>query len=124
MQDFKNMFAELVELEDPTDKYEWIMDYGGGGHGVDDSDKTSSNLVPGCTSRLWVVKRNDKLYCDAESMIVNGFASIICDWWNQADDTAKSQFGLTTVMSAGLASLVSQGRQNGIANLIEKIRKL
>jgi cysteine desulfuration protein SufE len=118
------MFEDLLELEDPTDKYEWIMDYGAGGLGVQDKDKIPENLVPGCTSRLWLVKQNDKLYCEAESVIVDGFASMICDWWNQANADQRKEFGIHSLISVGLAPLFSNGRQNGIMGLIEKMRKL
>lgn len=124
MTDFQDMFKDLLELESPMDKYEWIIEYGGGGVGLPDSQKLECNLVRGCTSPLWLVKNNDKLYCDADSYIVKGIASIICDWMNQATKEQRDEFSLQTLYNIGLTPLLSMGRQNGVANLISKIRTL
>ena len=124
MVDFQDMFKDLLELESPMDKYEWIIDYGGGGVGLSDSHKIEANLVKGCTSPLWVVKTNDRLCCDADSYIVKGIAGIICDWYNQASQEQREEFSLSILNSVGLAPLLSMGRQNGVANLIAKIKTL
>ena len=124
MQDFKSMFAELFELEDAMDKYEWIMEYGDNSTGLDDLDKVPKNKVHGCTSSLWVIKTDNNIMCDADSSIVNGIAHMICDWWNQATATERELFSLNTLMTSGLAPLVSMGRQNGISNLLSKLRQL
>lgn len=124
MVDFQDMFKDLLELESPMDKYEWIIDYGGGGRGLPESYKTDSNLVHGCTSPLWVARINDNLFCDADSYIVMGIASIICDWYNQASQEQQNEFSLSILNSVGLSPLLSMGRQNGVANLIAKIKTL
>ena len=124
MADFQNIYSDLLELESPMDKYEWIIDYGGGGIGLSPAYKTEENLVKGCTSSLWVAKIDQHLRCDADSFIVKGFAGIICDWYNQATEKEKESFGLSTLNAVGLAPLLSMGRQNGIANLIARIKTL
>lgn len=124
MADFQDMFKNLLELENPMDKYEWIIDYGGGGRGLSNQYKTDANIVKGCTSPLWVTRLNDKLHCDADSYIVKGIASIICDWYNQATSAEQDGFSLQILNTVGLAPLLSMGRQNGVANLIAKIKTL
>lgn len=124
MVDFQDMFKDLLELESPMDKYEWIIEYGGGGIGLSNKDKIEANLVKGCTSPLWVVKTNGKLWCDADSYIVKGIAGIICDWYNQASQEQRDEFSLSILNSVGLSPLLSMGRQNGVANLIQTIKRL
>jgi cysteine desulfuration protein SufE len=124
MADFQSIYGDLLDLENPMDKYEWIIDYGGGGMGLSSENKIEQNLVKGCTSSLWVVKINQRLVCDADSVIVKGFAGIICDWYNQATEQERSDFSIDTLSGVGLAPLLSMGRQNGIANLIHRIKKL
>jgi cysteine desulfuration protein SufE len=124
MADFQSIYSDLLELEDPMDKYEWIIDYGGGGMGLSSQFKIEENLVKGCTSPLWVVKSSDRLLCDADSFIVKGFAGIICDWYNQATEQEREDFSIDTLAGVGLAPLLSMGRQNGIANLIQRIKQL
>lgn len=124
MLDFQNMFNELFELEDPMDKYEWIMEYGAVAKPVFTVVKSDANLVQGCTSNLWIEKIEDKIYCYGESLIVQGIASMICDWYNQASQRQQMDFSLNTLTNIGLAPLLSMGRQNGVANLIAKIKTL
>ena len=124
MLDFQNMFNELFELEDPLDKYEWIIEYGAIAKPVFTVAKSDANLVRGCTSNLWIEKIEDKIYCYGESLIVQGIASMICDWYNQANEKQQMDFSLNTLTNIGLAPLLSMGRQNGVANLIAKIKTL
>ena len=86
--------------------------------------KTDSNLVTGCTSNLWVEKIDNNIQCYGESLIVQGLASMICDWWNQASIDQRSEFSLGQLTALGLAPMLSMGRQNGVANLIARIKKL
>jgi sulfur transfer protein SufE len=123
MLDFQDMFKELFELEEPMDKYDWIIEYGMT-IPVFTISRSDANLVQGCTSNLWVEKINDKIYCHGESLIVQGIASMICAWYNQASVKQQQDFSLNTLTNIGLAPLLSMGRQNGVANLIAKIKTL
>jgi len=124
MLDFQDMFSELFELEDAMDKYDWIIEYGAIARPVFSVSKIEENLVRGCTSNLWVEKIDSNLYCYGESLIVQGIASMICAWYNQASTKQQLDFGLNTLANIGLAPLLSMGRQNGVANLIAKIKTL
>ena len=124
MLDFQDMFSELFELEDQLDKYDWIIEYGAVAKPVFSVNKIDANLVKGCTSNLWVEKIEDKIYCYGQSLIVQGIASMICDWYNQASQKQQMEFSLNTLTNIGLAPLLSMGRQNGVANLITKIKTL
>ena len=123
MLDFQDMFKELFELEEPLDKYDWIIEYGMT-IPVFTISRSDANLVRGCTSNLWVEKIDDKIYCHGESLIVQGIASMICAWYNQASTKQQQDFSLNTLTNIGLAPLLSMGRQNGVANLIAKIKTL
>jgi cysteine desulfuration protein SufE len=124
MQDFQDMFNELFELEDAMDKYDYIIEYGAIARPVFSVSKTDANLVHGCTSNLWVEKIDNNIYCYGESLIVQGIASMICAWYNQASQKQQLDFSLNTLTNIGLAPLLSMGRQNGVANLIAKIKTL
>lgn len=124
MQDFQDMFSDLFELEDAMDKYEWIIEYGAVARPAFAVSENAVNLVQGCTSNLWVEKIDGNIYCYGESLIVQGIASMICAWYNQATVKQQLEFSLNTLTNIGLAPLLSMGRQNGVANLIAKIKTL
>jgi sulfur transfer protein SufE len=56
------------------------------------------------------------------SLIVNGLAGMIVDWYNQANADQRQQLSLDMLSDIGLAPLISMGRQNGIANLIARLK--
>ena len=124
MLDFQDMFNELFELEDQLDKYDWIIEYGAVAKPVFSVNRIDTNLVKGCTSNLWVEKIDECIYCYGQSLIVQGIASMICDWYNQASRQQQMDFSLNILTNIGLAPLLSMGRQNGVANLIAKIKTL
>jgi cysteine desulfuration protein SufE len=124
MKNFEELFDDLFALEDPMDKYEWIIDYGSETDVLDNKYHTDSNLVRGCTSPLWVAKIDGKLWACGQSSIVNGIANMICNWYNQASDEQRKELSLSMLENIGLAPLLSMGRQNGVANLIKTIQNL
>jgi len=124
MKDFNELFDDLLVLEDPMDKYEWIIEYGADSTGLKIKYRTDANLVRGCTSALWVAKIDGQLAAWGESSIVHGLASMICNWYNQASDEQRKELSLSMLESIGLAPLLSMGRQNGVANLIRTIQNL
>lgn len=124
MTSFNDMFSELLELEDNMDKYTWIIDYGTESAGLSAEYCVDQNLVKGCASPLWLVKIDDKLYAQGSSSIVNGMACMICDYYNQATTQQREKFSLDELIDLGLMPLLSMGRQNGIANLIARIKTL
>lgn len=120
---FQELHSELFLLDEAPDKYEWIMAYGAVAKTVPPPVKLlPENLVQGCTSNLWLEQRKNKYYCYADSLIVQGIASMICDYYNQASAKQREEFSLSTLTAIGLAPLLSMGRQNGVANLIKKIK--
>ena len=123
MQEFQNLYEDLFDLEDPLDKYEFIMEYGSQSESVKDFDFQDVDLVPGCTSRLWVCY-NKTFICQADSSIVKGLGGMMCDWYNQASDKQRQDFNIETLNNIGLAPILSMGRQNGVANLIKQIKYL
>lgn len=124
MRNFEDMFRELLELDNAMDKYEWIIEYGERGISLDQGHCTDSNLVRGCQSPLWLARYEDTFVCHADSMIVNGIAKMIVDYYNQADEGSRQYFDLTTLTAIGLAPMLSMGRQNGVANLIRRLKEL
>lgn len=124
MKSFEELFDDLFVLDDNMDKYEWIIDYGSSRTRLAGQYHIDKNLVRGCTSPLWVVKINDRLWAYGKSSIVHGLASMICDWYNQASEAQRKALSLSMLENLGLAPLLSMGRQNGIANLIKTIQSL
>lgn len=123
MKEFQDLHEDLFLLEDPMDKYEFIMDYGNHSKSVQEFEKNDKDLVRGCTSALWLIY-DGNFKCQADSAIVKGLGSMICDWYNQANNTQRNTFSIHTLNDIGLAPLLSMGRQNGVSNLIQRMKIL
>lgn len=122
MKEFQDLYEDLFLLDDPMDKYDFIMDYGNHAQSIQEFAQQDFELVPGCTSRLWLHYENKKFMCQADSTIVKGIAGMICDWYNQATETQRESFSIESLTNIGLAPILSMGRQNGVANLIKRIK--
>jgi cysteine desulfuration protein SufE len=118
------MFEDIFLLEDPMDKYEFIMDYGNRASSITEFEKDDSQLVKGCTSALWLIYKDNQFYCQADSAIVKGIAGMICDWYNQANESQRTNLSIDFLKNIGLAPILSMGRQNGVSNLINRIKVL
>lgn len=124
MKEFQDLYEDLFILEDPMDKYEFIMEYGKTASSIQDYNYSQTDLVKGCTSSLWVKYINGKFICQADSTIVKGLGGMICDWYNQANESQRSNFSLDILKNIGLAPILSMGRQNGVSNLINTLKFL
>lgn len=125
MTDFKNLFSDLFELDDNMDKYQWIIDYGISASTLAVEHRNQNNLVQGCTSELWLARDQSGLVAAySQSHIVNGVACMLCDYYNQASVQQRQDLNINILMDLGLAPLLSMGRQNGIANMLAKLKTL
>lgn len=124
MADFRSLFSDLLDLDDAMDKYEWIIDYGSSTSALPSEYFTDQHLVKGCTSPLWIAKIDERLWACGESSIVHGLACMICEFYNSATEQERENLSVNTLADIGLTPILSMGRQNGIANLIAKIKTL
>ena len=82
--------AELIELfdwiEDDTDRYVQIMDYGKKLPRLQESDRVESNEVKGCQSKVWLAYtfKDGKLLFQADSntAITKGIVALLVFLWS------------------------------------------
>jgi len=125
MADFKSLFSDLLDIEDNMEKYDWIIDYGAQSAGLDHKYQTEENSVKGCTSPLWLAKDTQgKVHAQGASHIVHGIANMLCDYYNQATEQERNAMSIGILADLGLMPLLSMGRQNGVANMIARLKQL
>ena len=75
------IIEEFSELDDWLDRYQLLIDLGNDQQPLPQQEKTESNLIDGCQSRVWLVcdERDGILYFRAESdaLIVKGIISLL-----------------------------------------------
>lgn len=124
MKEFSEMYDDMLYFDNAKDKYYFIIEYGNFASSICEFEKSDDYLVHGCTSSLWLKYQGHELVCQADSAIVRGIAGMICDWYNQASEKQRNELSVNMLKDFGLMPLLSMGRQNGVANLVGKVKQM
>ena len=130
MKTIKEIQAEIVEefsvFTDWMDKYEYLIELGKNMPLVDEKDKTESNLIRGCQSRVWLYCRRQggRLYfaADSDAIITKGIISLLLKVYDgqKAEDILAADEGF--IDAIGLRENLSPTRANGLVSMIETIK--
>lgn len=120
---------ELFELfgDDWEERYRYLIDLGKTIPEFPEAQKVESNLVRGCTSRVWMVMQVDsgifKFSADSDAHIVRGLIGLLMIL---ANNKPVSEVGALDVMDVfkklGLEQNLSPNRRNGFFSMVEKIK--
>ena len=90
--------------------------------------KIDANLVPGCVSRVWLhgelVDGRARFVCDAESPMVKGLASLLCELYDDSDPAEAAAVEPEIWEACGFTKMLSPTRLNGLANMRKRIREM
>ncbi len=137
---------DLIEtfdlLSDWEARYAYLIDLGRTLPEMDESIKTDAVLVPGCTSRVWVVaEKKTREQChssagqdntlvfhfhiDSDATIVKGLCAVVMVF---VQDKAANQIQAVDMDSVfkklNLAGNLSPNRRNGFFAMVERIKQL
>jgi cysteine desulfuration protein SufE len=95
---------------------------------LDEEHKVEANLVPGCVSRVWLhgelADGRTRFICDAESPMVKGLASLLCELYTNAEPTEAVTVEPHLWEACGFTKMLSPTRLNGLANMRQRIRAI
>jgi len=118
---------DLDFFENELDKYEYIIDLGKKLEPFDDENKTSSNIVHGCTSQVWLTcqKEEDKLIFKgtSETVIVRGLVYLILEIFSNNTIEELQDVEMDLVYELGLSEIITPNRQSGVIGMIKKIKE-
>jgi len=127
IQDKKErLIADLSVIEDPYERFAYVIDIGKNHAGLKDELKIDSFKIDGCTSNLWIVPEfKDGLchfHCDADSSITKGVAALLCDFYS--DEPPASVLGISPdfLGEVGITQHLSSNRRNGLTQIWNRIR--
>ena len=131
MKNLQEQQAEVVEdfsmYDEWLDKYEYLIDLGRRLEPFPEELKTDDRLIKGCQSRVWLDTRveDGRLYfrADSDAIITKGIISLLIGVYSgrTAAEIAADDFSF--VDSLGLRENLSPTRANGLASMIETIRR-
>lgn len=122
-----NIIERFAPLDDWMDRYQLLIDLGQEQPPLPASDKTDSNLIEGCQSRLWLIcdEREGHLYFRAESdaIIVKGIVSLLIEVFDGHTPDEILSADLYFIRAIGLTEHLSPTRSNGLLSMLRQMRR-
>ena len=116
----------LNNIDDPQDKFVWIMDFGKNSRPMSDSLQVREFEVPGCQSQTWLVPHfiEDKIYFTADSvaLISKGMVRLIADVYSGSSAQDIREFDQKEFDKMNLNTLLTPGRNNGVHSMLKKVK--
>ena len=122
----ESIISEFACYDEWLDKYAYIIELGKDCPVIDEKDKTESNLIKGCQSRVWLScdHHDGRLWfkADSDAVITKGIISLliwVLDGQTPADILAAD---LHFIDEIGLKEHLSPTRSNGLTSMVKQIK--
>ena len=110
------------------DKYEYIIELGKNLEPFPEDRKTEDRLIKGCQSRVWLDYeiRDSKIYftADSDAIITKGIISLLVNVYSGRTAREILEDDFAFLEQIGLRENLSPTRANGLASMVETIKKL
>ena len=129
LQDAKKAVVEDFAMFDQwLDKYEYIIELGKNLSAFPEERKTEDRLIKGCQSRVWLdcEIRDSKIYftADSDAIITKGIISLLVNVYSGRTAREILEDDFAFLEQIGLRENLSPTRANGLASMVETIKKL
>ena len=120
---------ELDLLDDWEERYRYIIELGRTLAPLSDAERSEANKVRGCASQVWLVTEpaaGDRLRFrgDSDAHIVRGLIAIVLRLYSGRTRAEISAFDARAATDRlGLSEALSSQRANGLAAMVERIRR-
>ena len=119
--------SEFDILDNPMDKYQYIIDLGKEKISMYQNIRQEDNLIKGCVSKAWmhIKSKNEpiKIITDSDAVIVRGLLSILERLVNDSSiNDIKKLDGSNILKDIGLGYSISSQRTNGFVGAVNKIK--
>lgn len=122
----QSLIDDFSLFDDWEERYAYLIDLGKHLPSMPESLKNDQNLVPGCTSRVWLVPSvaGDVLniQADSDSHIVRGLVAIIMQIYGGQPASLLKEVDIRDVFQKlGLEQHLSPNRRNGFFSMIQRL---
>ncbi len=119
---------EFELLGDWEERYRHIIDLGRGLAPLSDAERSDDNRVRGCASQVWLVtettERRLRFRGDSDAHIVRGLVAVVLRLLSDRTPADILAFDAKAGFARlGLEGALSTQRSNGLASMIERIRR-
>jgi len=118
--------GRFLQIDDPQERMAVVMAHGKKWPPVPENERAEELIVPGCSSRVWLAvsvrEGKTELLMAADSVLVQGLASLICEVYQDAALEDVVAFPTAILERCGLWRQLSPTRQNGLESLRQTIQ--
>ena len=116
----------LIDIEDWSEKYLAIMEFGKTLRPLDENLKNNENKIVGCQSRVWLSLVFDgnivKINGEADSRLVQGLLAIIIEIYKDKTPLQITKMDESWITGLGLDKNISMIRRSGMNAIIKNIK--
>ena len=120
------LIKEFNQFDDWMDKYNYLIEMGRSVPLIDDTEKTDSNLITGCQSRVWLSSEyKDGLIfftADSDAVITKGIAYLLIRVFSGHTPDEIVNAETTFLDKIGLKEHLSPTRSNGLLSMVKQIK--
>lgn len=127
-QEIQNQITEEFGMFDEwMDKYEYIIELGNELQPYDEKNKTKSNLIQGCQSRVWLngeLNNENKVVftADSDAIITKGIVALLLRVYSDRTPKEILETEPEFINKIGLKENLSPTRANGLVSMIKQIK--
>lgn len=122
----EQIINEFANFDEWLDKYGYLIELGKDCPVIDEKDKTESNLIKGCQSRVWLSceHRDGRLFfaADSDAVITKGIIALLIRTFNGQTPKDILDADLHFIDVIGLKEHLSPSRSNGLVSMIKQIK--
>ena len=122
----ENIVAEFKNLPTWEDKYEKIILLGKKLPSLSVKDKTEDNKVSGCTSRVWLLAKQENgllvFKSDSDSLMVKGLVGLLLEIYSNKAPQQILDTKPYFIEQIGLQNHLSPTRTNGLLAVLKQIK--
>ncbi|MBQ9417976.1 MAG: SufE family protein [Bacteroidales bacterium] len=122
----QQVIDEFAAFDEWLDKYAYLIDLGKECPTIDEKEKTESNLIKGCQSRVWLSceERDGKLYfrADSDAVITRGIISLLIRVLDGHTPQEILEANLAFIETIGLKEHLSPTRSNGLTSMVKQMK--
>jgi cysteine desulfuration protein SufE len=120
------IIEEFAVFDDWMDKYALLIDLGNELPALAPEYKTTSNMIEGCQSRVWIQSdyQDGRLHFqgDSDAVIVKGIVSLLIKVLSDHTPDEILKADLYFIPAIGLKDHLSPTRSNGLVSMLKQMR--
>lgn len=126
----RSLIEDYSVIEDATERFAAIVDRGRRAAALPESARLDANLVPGCTSRVWLTGWRDEatgrceFRAEADAPSVHAVACLMCELYSGALPGEVIAIEPECLAALQIDKMLSPTRLRGIGQIRRRIREI